>query len=138
MRVKRGVTSHQKHQKIRQATKGFSHPNRASIKRGKQAVTKSLQFQYRDRRNRKRTFRELWNARINAAARLNGTTYSKLIAALKGANIQLDRKVLSELAVNEPKAFEAVVQAATKKYPKALLLKKNHPVQGGFLVSDCP
>ena len=114
MRVKRGVASHKKHQKIRRATKGMTHPNRASIKRGRQAVTKSLQFAYRDRRDRKRTFRQLWNARINAAARLNGTTYSKLIAALKGANITLDRKVLSELAVNEPKAFEAVVKAATK------------------------
>ena len=115
MRVKRGVASHQKHQKIRHATKGMTKSNRSSIKRGKQAVTKALQFAYRDRRNRKRSFRELWNARINAAARLNGTTYSKLIAALKGANITLDRKVLSELAVNEPKAFEAVVVAATKQ-----------------------
>lgn len=112
MRVKRGVTSHAKHQKIRRATKGMSHPNRVSIKRGKQAVTKSLQYAYRDRRNRKRTFRALWNTRINAAARLNGTTYSRLIAGLKAANIELDRKVLSELAVNEPKAFEAVVKAA--------------------------
>jgi len=112
MRVKRGVTSHAKHQKIRRATKGMTHPHRASIKRGKQAVTKSLQFAYRDRRNRKRSFRQLWNARINAAARLNGTTYSKLIAGLKAAKIDLDRKVLAELAVSEPKAFEAVVKAA--------------------------
>jgi large subunit ribosomal protein L20 len=112
MRVKRGVTSHAKHQKIRRATKGMTHPHRASIKRGKQAVTKSLQFAYRDRRNRKRSFRALWNARINAAARLNGTTYSRLIAGLKTAKIDLDRKVLAELAVNEPKAFEAVVKAA--------------------------
>lgn len=115
MRVKRGVASHQKHQKIRKATKGMTKSNRSSIKRGKQAVTKALTFAYRDRRNRKRTFRELWNARINAGARLHGTTYSKLIAALKGANITLDRKVLSELAVNEPKAFEAVVNTATKQ-----------------------
>lgn len=114
MRVKRGVTSHAKHQKIRKATKGFSHPNRASIKRGKQAVTKSLQFSYRDRRNKKRTFRALWNTRINAAARLNGTTYSVLIAGLKTAGITLDRKVLAEMAVNQPEAFKAVVKAATK------------------------
>jgi large subunit ribosomal protein L20 len=114
MRVKRGVTSHAKHNKIRSATKGFSHPNRVSIKRGKQAVTKSLQFSYRDRRNKKRTFRTLWNTRINAAARLNGTTYSLLIAGLSKAGITLDRKVLAELAVNEPKAFETVVKAATK------------------------
>lgn len=114
MRVKRGVASHAKHKKIHAATKGMSHPNRVSVKRGKQAVTKSLQYAYRDRRNRKRTFRQLWNARINAAARLNGTTYSKLIAGLKEAKIELDRKVLAELAVNEPKAFEAVVKAASK------------------------
>lgn len=114
MRVKRGVTSHAKHKKIRKATKGFSHPNRVSIKRGKQAVTKSLQYATRDRKNRKRTFRQLWNTRINAAARLNGTTYSKLIAGLKKANVTLDRKVLAELAVNEPKAFAAVAKAAKK------------------------
>ncbi len=111
MRVKRGVAAHRKHVKIRQATKGMTHGNRVSVKRGKQAVTKALQFTYRDRRNRKRTFRELWNTRINAAARLNGTTYSKLIAGLKRSNIVIDRKILSELAVNEPKAFEAVVTA---------------------------
>jgi large subunit ribosomal protein L20 len=115
MRVKRGVASHAKHQKIRRATKGMTKSNRSSIKRGKQAVTKALQFAYRDRRNRKRSFRELWNARINAAARLNGTTYSKLIAALKETGITLDRKILSELAVNEPKAFAVVVEATNKK-----------------------
>jgi large subunit ribosomal protein L20 len=114
MRVKRGVTTHKKHQKIRKATKGFTHSNRASIKRGKQAITKSLQFATRDRKNRKRTFREIWNARINAAARLNGTTYSKLIPALKNANVTLDRKILAELAVNEPKAFTTVVKTAIK------------------------
>jgi large subunit ribosomal protein L20 len=114
MRVKRGVAAHAKHKKIRKATKGMSHPNRVSIKRGRQAVTKSLQFATRDRKNRKRTFRELWNARINAGARLNGTTYSKLIAGLKAANINLDRKVLAELAVNEPAAFTAVVKATQK------------------------
>ncbi len=114
MRVKRGVTSHKRHQKIRKATKGFSHPNRVSIKRGRQALTKSLQYATRDRKNRKRTFRELWNTRINAAARQNGTTYSRLIAQLKKREITLDRKVLAELAVNEPQAFSAVVKAAQK------------------------
>ena len=114
MRVKRGVAGHAKHQKIRSATKGMSHPNRVSIKRGKQAVTKSLQYAYRNRRNKKRSFRQLWNARINAAARLNGTTYSRLIAGLKVAKINLDRKVLAELAVSEPAAFTAIAKAATK------------------------
>lgn len=112
MRVKRGVAAHKKHLRIRHATTGMTHSNRASVKRGKQAVTKALQFATRDRKNRKRTFRELWNTRINAAARLNGTTYSKLIAGLKTAKVSLDRKVLSELAVSEPKAFEAVVKTA--------------------------
>jgi len=114
MRVKRGVASHKKHQKIRRATKGMTKPNRSSIKRGRQAVTKSLQYATRDRRNKKRTFRALWSARINAAARLNGTTYSRLIAGLKAANITLDRKILAELAVSEPQAFEAVAKAAQK------------------------
>ena len=114
MRVKRGVTSHHRHQKIRHATKGMQRGNRSSIKRGRQTVTKSLQFATRDRKNRKRTFRQLWNARINAGARLNGTTYSRLIAGLKKANITLDRKILAELAVNEPAAFTAVVKATEK------------------------
>lgn len=112
MHVKRGVTSHKRHQKIRAATKGMTHSNRVSIKRGRQAITKALQFAYRDRRNHKRTLRQLWNARINAAARLHNTTYGILIAGLKAANISLDRKILSELAVNEPHAFDAVVKAA--------------------------
>lgn len=114
MRVKRGVTSHQRHQKIRKLTKGMTRSNRSSIKRGKQAITKALENATRDRKDRKRTFRALWNARINAAARLNGTTYSRLIAGLKKANISLDRKVLSELATNEPAAFKAVVEASSK------------------------
>jgi large subunit ribosomal protein L20 len=111
MRVKRGVASHAKHQKIRKATKGMTKSNRSSIKRGKQAIVKSLENATRDRKDRKRTFRQLWNTRINAAARLNDTTYSRLIAGLKKANVILDRKVLSELAVNEPKAFAAVVKS---------------------------
>jgi large subunit ribosomal protein L20 len=114
MRVKRGVTTRKKHNKIRKATKGMTHGNRVSIKRGKQAIVRSLSNATRDRKNRKRTFRQLWNTRINAAARLNGTTYSKFIAGLKAANISLDRKVLAELAVNEPKAFTAVADAIKK------------------------
>ena len=114
MRVKRGVASHKKHLTIRHATKGMTKAHRSSVKRGKQAVNRSLQFAYRDRRNRKRTFRQLWNARINAGARQNGTTYSKLIAGLKLANVQLDRKTLAELAVNEPKTFTEVVLITTK------------------------
>lgn len=114
MRVKRGVPGHAKHQKIRKATKGMTRSNRSSIKRGKQAITKSLVNATRDRKDRKRTFRQLWNARINAAARINGTTYSRLIAGLKKNKVELDRKILAELAVNEPKSFEAVVKVASK------------------------
>jgi large subunit ribosomal protein L20 len=114
MRVKGGVAAHAKHHKIRKATKGMTHGNRVSVRRGRQALTKSLQYATRDRKNRKRTFRELWNARINAAARLNGTTYSQLIASLKKADITLDRKILAELAVNEPAAFTALVKTTQK------------------------
>ena len=114
MRVKRGVTAHKRHNKIRKATKGMTLAHRSSVKRGKQAVTRSLQFSYRDRRNRKRTFRALWNARINAAARNHGTSYNRLIAGLKKSQIDIDRKILSELAVNEPKAFETILKTALK------------------------
>lgn len=92
----------------------MTHAHTSSVRRGKQAIVRSLQNATRDRKNRKRTFRQLWNTRINAAARQNGTTYSQLIAGLKKANITLDRKVLAELAVNEPKAFAEVVKAAQK------------------------
>ncbi len=115
MRVKRGVTTHRRHNKIRKATRGMARTHRSSVRRGKQALVRSLQYSYRDRRNRKRSFRALWNARINAAARLNGTTYSKLIASMKKANINLDRKILSELAVNEPQAFKAVIDTVNKQ-----------------------
>ncbi len=114
MRVKRGVTSRARHNKIRRGTKGFTHSNRVSIKRGRQALVKALENAHRDRRERKRSFRQLWNARINAAARIHGVSYSALINGLKTKNIGLDRKVLAELAVNEPAAFEAVLKAATK------------------------
>jgi len=114
MRVKRGVTARKRHHKIKKATKGFSHGNRVSVRRGKQALTRALVNATRDRKNRKRTFRALWNIRINAAARENDTTYSKFIAGLKKNNIQLDRKILAELAVNQPEAFAQVVKAADK------------------------
>ncbi|MEK7471662.1 MAG: 50S ribosomal protein L20 [Patescibacteria group bacterium] len=114
MRVKRGVTAHKRHNKIRRATKGMSHPRRASTRLGRQGVVKALQYSYRDRRNKKRTLRALWNTRINAAARLHGMPYSLFINGLKKTGITLDRKILSELAVNEPTSFEAVVKAISK------------------------
>lgn len=114
MRVKRGVTTHRRHKKIRKATVGMSRANRTSVRRGRQALTRALVNATRDRKNRKRTMRSLWNTRINAAARENDTTYSKLIANLKAKNIILDRKILSELAVSEPKAFSQIVKSAEK------------------------
>ena len=112
MRVKRGVTARAKHKKILKAAKGMQHNRTRSFKMAKQGVIKALQYAYRDRRNRKRDLRGLWITRINAAARENGTTYGKLIAGLKAANVELDRKVLSEIAVKEPTAFTAIVKSA--------------------------
>jgi large subunit ribosomal protein L20 len=112
MRVKRGVTARAKHKKILKQAKGMQHNRTRSYRLAKQAVIRALQYAYRDRRNKKRDLRSLWITRINAAAREHGTTYGKLIAGLKSAHIELDRKVLAELAVNEPKAFEAVVKSA--------------------------
>lgn len=114
MRAKRGTTTRQKHNKIRKSTRGMTHGNRVSIKRGKQAIVRSLQNATRDRKNRKRTFRQLWNTRINAAARLNNTTYSRLISGLKSSNIIIDRKILAELAVNEPVAFSEITNIVAK------------------------
>ncbi|RYF29219.1 MAG: 50S ribosomal protein L20 [Chloroflexi bacterium] len=112
MRVKRGVTARAKHKKILKAAKGMQHNRTRSFRLAKQAVTRALQYAYRDRRNKKRDLRGLWITRINAAARENGTTYGKLIAGLKAANVELDRKILSELAANEPAVFTAVVKSA--------------------------
>ncbi len=112
MRVKRGVTARAKHKKILKAAKGMQHNRTRSFRLAKQGVIRALQYAYRDRRNKKRDLRQLWITRINAAARENGTTYGKLINGLKKANVELDRKVLADLAVNEPKAFAAVVKSA--------------------------
>ncbi|MEI7539791.1 MAG: 50S ribosomal protein L20 [Candidatus Saccharibacteria bacterium] len=112
MRVKRGVTATAKHKKILKLAKGMQHDRTRSYRLAKQAVIKALQYAYRDRRNKKRDLRGLWITRINAAARELGTTYGKLISGLKTANIQIDRKVLSELAVKEPKAFAEIVKEA--------------------------
>lgn len=114
MRVKRGVTARAKHKKILKLAKGMQHNRTRSYKLAKQGVIKALTYSYRDRRTRKRDLRALWITRINAAGRELGTTYGKLIAGLKATNIELDRKVLAELAVSEPKAFAEVVKTATK------------------------
>ena len=111
MRVKRGVPARAKHKKILKAAKGMQHSRTRSFRLAKQGVIRALQYAYRDRRNRKRDLRSLWITRINAAARENGLTYGQLISGLKKANVELDRKILSELAVNEPAAFTAVVKS---------------------------
>jgi len=110
MRVKRGVTASAKHKKTIKLAKGMQHDRTRSYRLAKQAVIKALSYAYRDRRNKKRDLRGLWITRINAAARELGTTYGKLMANLKAANIEIDRKVLSELAVIEPKAFAEIVK----------------------------
>lgn len=112
MRVKRSVTARNRHKKVLKQAKGMQHNRTRSYRMAKQAVTRALEYAYRDRRNRRRDFRALWITRINAAARLEGTTYGKLIAGLKGAKIELDRKILAELAVSEPHAFSTIVKSA--------------------------
>lgn len=109
-RVKRGVTAHARHKKILKLAKGFRGRRKNVFRIAKQAVMKAGQYAYRDRRTRKRVFRQLWIARINAASRELGVTYSKFMAGLKKANIDLDRKVLADMAVNDPAAFGAVVE----------------------------
>ncbi|NTW61127.1 50S ribosomal protein L20 [Candidatus Saccharibacteria bacterium] len=110
MRVKRGVPASAKHKKTLKLAKGMQHAQTRSFRLAKQSVIKSLQHAYRDRRNKKRDIRGLWITRINAAARELGTTYAKLIAGLKKSNIEIDRKMLAELAVKEPKAFAEIVK----------------------------
>ncbi len=114
MRVKRGVTTHAKHKKLRAQTKGYSLVRRSSIRQARQAVLKALQYQYRDRRNMKRDLRGLWITRINAGVSQFGLSYSAFMGSLKKAGVTLDRKILAELAVNHPVAFEAVVKTAKK------------------------
>ena len=113
MRVKGGPQGHRRHKKILKITKGQRGAKNRLFKRANEAMLKSLWYATRDRRVRKRDLRKLWIARINAAARLNGTTYSKLVAALKKANIELNRKMLSDMAIRDPQAFAAVI-AKTK------------------------
>ena len=111
-RVKRGVTSHAKHKKVFKRAKGFYGRRKNTIRIAKQAVEKAQQYAYRDRKNRKRSFRALWIQRINAAVRIEGLTYGRFIHGLDKAGINVDRKVLSDLAVREPAAFKAIVDTA--------------------------
>jgi large subunit ribosomal protein L20 len=108
-RVKRGVTSHAKHKKVLKLAKGFRGRRKNTIRIAKQAVDRAAQYAYRDRKRRKRTFRALWIQRLNAAVRPFGLTYSRFIDGLSRAEVMVDRKVLSDLAISEPAAFEAIV-----------------------------
>ena len=111
-RVSRGVTAKAKHKKILKKAKGYYGRRKNVFRVAVQAVEKSMQYAYRDRRNKKRDFRGLWIQRINAAARMHGMTYSQFINGLKKGTIEIDRKILAELAVNQPEAFKALVEKA--------------------------
>jgi large subunit ribosomal protein L20 len=111
-RVKRGVTSHAKHKKTLKAAKGFYGRRKNTIRAAKAAVDKANQYAYRDRKNKKRTFRALWIQRINAAVRENGLTYGRFIDGLGKAGVEVDRKVLADIAVREPVAFKLLVDKA--------------------------
>ena len=111
-RVKRGVTAHARHKKVLKAAKGYYGRRKNTIRVAKQAVEKAAQYAYRDRKAKKRNFRSLWIQRINAATRQHGMTYGCFIDGLNKAGVEVDRKVLSDLAINQPDAFKALVEKA--------------------------
>lgn len=112
MRVTNAPAHRRQVKKIKRSTKGMAKTRQKNLKMGRQAIVRSLEYAYRDRRNRKRDFRSLWITRINNAARDNGTTYRELMAGLKKANVTINRKILAELAVNEPQVFSEIIKAA--------------------------
>ena len=116
-RVKRGVTGHAKHKKVYKATKGHYGRRRNTIRIAKQSMEKAQQYAYRDRKRRKRKFRALWIQRLNAAVRPFGLSYSRFIDGLGKAGVMVDRKVLSDLAITEPAAFQAIVEKAKAALP---------------------
>ena len=116
-RVKRGVTAHAKHKKVYKAAKGFYGRRKNTIRAAKAAVEKAGQYAFRDRKRKKRTFRALWIQRINAAVRPFGLTYSRFIDGLARAEVLVDRKVLSDLAIREPAAFQAIVEKVKAALP---------------------
>jgi len=111
-RVKRGVTSHAKHKKVLKAVKGQWGRRKNTIRVARQAMEKAMQYAYRDRRNKKREFKSLWIQRINAGVRAEGLTYSKFINGLNKSGIKLDRKILAEIAYDNPEAFKTIVKKA--------------------------
>jgi large subunit ribosomal protein L20 len=113
-RVKRGVTARARHKKVLKKAKGYYSARRSVYRVAKQAVIKAAQYAYRDRKQKKRVFRSLWIVRINAAARENGLSYSTLMAGLKKANIEIDRKILADIAVFDKEAFKAIADKVKK------------------------
>jgi|TARA_B100000519_G_C14022657_1_gene334147 large subunit ribosomal protein L20 len=111
-RTKRGVTSHAKHKKVLKAVKGQWGRRKNTIRVARQAMEKAMQYAYRDRRNKKRTFKSLWIQRINAGVRAEGLTYSKFINGLNKSGIKMDRKILAEIAYDNPEAFKTIVKKA--------------------------
>jgi large subunit ribosomal protein L20 len=118
-RVKRGVTAHRRHKKVLAQVKGHYSTNNRLFKRANESLMRSLAYAYRDRRTRKRDMRRLWIVRINAAARLNGLSYSRLIQGLTLANVAVDRKMMADLAVRDADAFSAIVAVARQALPTA-------------------
>ena len=118
-RVKRGVTAHAKHRKVLKKAKGYYGRRKNTIRIAKQAVEKAMQYGYRDRKRKKRTFRALWIQRINAAVREHGLTYGRFINGLAKAGIEVDRKVLADIAVKDAAAFKALVDQAAAQLKKA-------------------
>lgn len=112
MRIKRGFKARRRRQKVLKLAKGFRGGRSKLFRTAKNAVDKALTYSYRDRRQKKRNFRRLWNVRINAAARMNGLNYSKFIHGLKKSDIELDRKILADLAISDPAAFTALAEKA--------------------------
>jgi large subunit ribosomal protein L20 len=117
-RVKRGVPAHKKHKKLLQMAEGHRATRRSLIRPARESVMRSMAYMYRDRRNRKRDMRRLWITRINAAARMHGVSYSTLMHAIHQANIDVDRKILAEMAVNDEAAFSALVKLALEGVEK--------------------
>ena len=113
-RVKKGVNAHKRHRKVIKMAKGFYGAKHSTFKAAKPATMRALRSAYVGRKNKKRDYRKLWIARINAAARMNDISYSKLICGLKAANIDINRKMLSEMAINDPAGFTALCEAAKK------------------------
>ncbi len=114
MRVKTGTVRHRRHKKLLKQARGFYSGRRKHFRKAKEQLERSLVYAYRDRRQKKRDFRKLWIVRINAAARLNGMNYSTFMHGLKLANIELDRKILADMAMNEPEAFKKIAETSKK------------------------